>query len=64
MQRKAILENDLTRQAVFILSVVILSAVMALVVQVVIGITAAHGLPVQYCHFWCSEYGQCFWVCD
>ena len=50
------------KRVFFILSLVIVVA--ALVVQAVIGIVSAQVHAAQYCHFWCSEYGQCLWVCE
>lgn len=29
-----------------------------------LGIATTQVHLAQYCHFWCSEYVQCFWGCD
>jgi hypothetical protein len=59
-----ILTSFLANSAVFVLSLGVVAAVAAFAVQTVIGITAAQVQTAQYCHYWCTEYGQCFWVCD
>ena len=60
----AILTKIFSGRTVYILSLLITAALVALAVQAVVGLAAAHAVPAQYCHFWCNEYGQCFWVCD
>ena len=64
MMMNGILNNSLVGRAVFILSLVVVAAVAALAVQAVIGLAAAQVHTAQDRHFWCSEHGQCFWVCD
>jgi hypothetical protein len=64
MVMNGILDNSLGGRMVFILSLMVVAAVAALAVQAVIGLAAAQVSTAQYCHFWCSEYGQCFWVCN
>ena len=58
------LNHFLASRVSFAVSLLIVAAVAALVVQAVIGTATAQVQTAQYCHFWCSEYGQCFWVCD
>jgi hypothetical protein len=64
MVMNGILNTSLAGRVVFILSLVVVAAVAALAMQAVTGLAAAQVHTAQYCHFWCSEYGQCFWVCD
>jgi hypothetical protein len=57
--------NDIPgNRAVFVLSLLGIVMVAALLVQAVIGIAVGQVSAAEYCHYWCNEYGQCFWLCD
>ena len=53
----AILTKIFSGRTVYILSLLVTAALVALAVQAVAGLAAAHTVPAQYCHFWCNEYG-------
>jgi len=52
-------------RAVFMLSFVVIAMMAILVAHAgAMDLSASQITQGQYCHWWCSEYGQCFWVCD
>ena len=57
-------KRALKTRAVFMLSFVVIAMMAALVTHAGAMDPTSQITQGQYCHWWCNEYGQCFWVCD
>jgi len=58
-------KQALKTRAIFMLSFGVIAMMAVFVAHAgALDISAARITQGQYCHWWCTEYGQCFWVCD
>ena len=59
-----LVKQALKTRAVFMLSFVVIAMMAVLVTHAGAMDPTSQITQGQYCHWWCNEYGQCFWVCD
>ena len=58
-------KQALKTRAVFMLSFVVIAMMAVLVAHAgAMDLSTTQITTAKYCHYWCNEYGQCFWVCD